>query len=606
MAELVVYAYNGPGEQDTAELLAAQLPPDWVVIVGRALPTPQKDDVDLMVVGINRIYAVEIKHWGPSIEVVNGGWRVKGELRVSPIGRNAQVSRITASVLRNAVGGYKSASAGQHLVVPKVVLSYPALKLITTDYPYDDTQIELATDAASALVEADSTPTNLHQVRDKVVSFLSGLSARTERPTQFGPFTVETEVEGVGRARVFVGKDLDNDPIVLHAYPMDGWGPGVDVASLVKHERVATRRIADMQRAWSVEATISDDVRRWVVLPIRPVPSVALSRHTAVGQIPTRNERGELSDRALRIIADAFAALAETHQNGVVHRGLSPARVLIGKNDRVLLRDFYLAHASQEETIVAEIADIVDGSAPFRAPEVQMYIGAASAASDVYSMALSLLWWINGDVALTDAADVQNLATTVADLGLGLTADVIASCVADDATTRPTAAEVLDKLTALQTSGDHHEITLAAMAPASPSASSTPSVSFVEGGVIQGRYRLDRQIGFGGYATSWLATDTVHGGARVIKQYTNPDSTWAVKKEFDAAARLHNPRCARVWDCQPEAPVFLVSEYIDGQSLKDFGLQGTNDEDDYRQVALDALEGLAYMHSDPDPRVVAA
>ena len=580
MAELVVYAYSGPGEKEAAETLAKGLPDQWVVIAGRALPTPQKDDVDLVVIGMNRLFTVEVKHWGPSVDVVNGGWRVKGELRLSPIGRNAQISRITASVLRQSVPGYKLASSGQHLVVPKVVLTYPGLRLTTTAYPYDNTQIELLEDAAAALVGADFPLTNFHQVRDKVASFLSGLSVRHERPTQFGSFSVETEVESVGRARVFVGKDLDEDPIVLHAYPMDGWGAGVDVAALVRHERVATRRIAEMQRAWSVEATFNDDVRRWVVLPIRPVPSVSLTRHSAVGQIAVLDGSGHLSERALRIVTDALAALAETHHKGVIHRGLSPSRILVGKNDRMMLRDFYLAHASQEATIVAEIADVVDGSAHYRAPEVRAYIGAATKASDVYSMALSLLWWINADVTLTDADGIKELASTIPKLGLA--AAVLSSCVADDAKQRPTAAEALEALTSLQAPSD------AAPEPDPSSSTHTSDLAptsslvgvFAEGGLhgANGRYRLDRQLGSGGFATSWLATDTVLGAARVIKQYTNPDSTWMVKKEFEAAAQLQNPRCARVWDCQPEAPVFLVSAYIDGQSLKAFGLMGAKDE----------------------------
>src|SRR4051812_27254592 len=103
MAELVVYDYVGPGEQLTAETLAKALPDAWLIIAGRALPTAQKDDVDLLIVGDNRIFVLEQKHWGPEVVVENGGWRVKGALRPSPIGRNTQVAKILVGVLKAAV-----------------------------------------------------------------------------------------------------------------------------------------------------------------------------------------------------------------------------------------------------------------------------------------------------------------------------------------------------------------------------------------------------------------------------------------------------------------------------------------------------------------------
>lgn len=590
MADLVVYAYNGPGEQTTAETLAQGLPAGWSVIAGRALPTPQKDDVDLMVVGENFVFVVEVKHWGPKIEVLNGGWRVKGQIRESPVGRNAQVARITAGVLKRAIGGYNAAAGGKHLVTPKIVLSYPAVELDTSGYPYDDNQILFLDEGVEALKEADASKTGLSAIRDKVVGFLSGLAVRQEAPTQLGSFTITAEVEGVGRSRVFVGNDLDGDAALLRAYPKDGWGPGVDVARLVRHERVATKRIAELQRAWSVEATFVDDARRWIVLPVRPVPSVSLARHAAVGQIEVRDEVGRLTERARHIVADAFEALAEVHQKGVVHRGLMPSRVLLAKNDRVLFRDFYLAHATEEATIVAEIADTVDGSAPFRAPEVAMYVGNASEKSDVYSLALTLLWWIHGDVTLIDPDAIRGLGVS-ADDG-GPVSKVLAACLVRDAGARPTAESMVDELRRLAT-----PVRAVTEVPSAHSALSAPA--FVEGGHVgvQGRYRLQRPLGQGGFATSWLAIDTVTGAARVIKEYSNPDSAWLVKQEFEAAEKLSSPRCARVWDYSPASPVFLVSEYIDGQSLRDFAALGTASEEDYRQVALDALEGLAYMHS---------
>ncbi|WP_088320452.1 protein kinase [Kineosporia sp. R_H_3] len=590
VAELVVYAYAGPGEQDTAETLAAGLPAEWLIVAGRALPTPQKDDVDLLVIGTNRIFVLEQKHWGPTIRVQNGGWQVKGQLRQSPIGRNSQVAKILAGVLKDAVQGYGSAARGTHLVQARVLLSHPNLDLDTSSYPYDDDQILLLDDAAGALQEDDSGVTGFQQIRKKVMDFVSGLAVREAKPSELGPFIVEAEVESVGRSRVFEAKDSDGDPALLRVYPMDGWGPGVDAQALVTHERQATKQIADIQRSWSVEATFTDDVRRWIVLPTRPIPSVSLARHAAAGQLEVKEGEG-LTARAAGIVVDAFDALAEVHQTGVVHRGLMPARVLVGKQDRVLFRDFYLAHADNQATVGPILADTVDGSVPFRAPEVTQLIGAATTKSDVYSLALTLLWWINGDVAVKDSDAVKVAAVAAAQLDPFT--KLLAKCLADKPTDRPEAAGAAAMFRAL--------LQPLPPAPRTPGASDgRPDDVFAEGQAVgpHGRWRIERELGQGSFAISWLATDTQLNAQRVIKQYFASKAVANAQLEFEAAAKLHHPRCARVWDFSPKPPVYLVSDYIAGRTLKELGQERVATEEDFRQVALDILEALAYIHDE--------
>ncbi|GAA1999087.1 protein kinase domain-containing protein [Nocardioides kribbensis] len=590
MAELIVYDYVGPGEQLTAETIAKVLPDSWLIIAGRALPTAQKDDVDLLVVGENRIFVLEQKHWGPKVTVDNGGWWVKGALRPSPIGRNTQIAKILAGVLKTAVPGYSAASKGAHLVEARVVLSYPDLVLDTDAYPYDDSQIMLLDEVAANLQAVDAGATNLYTVRNQLVEFLGGLSVRAAKPDFLGPFAVDTEVEGVGRSRVFRGKDVDGDPVLLRAYPMDGWGPGVDPKQLVKHERQATKQIADIQRSWSVEATFEDDARRWIILPFRPTSSVSLARHAAAKHLKVTDGEG-LTERAANIVFDAFDGLAEVHAKGVVHRGLMPDRVLVGKNDRVLLRDFYLAHADSQLTVGPIVADTVDRSVPYRAPETEILIGAATEKSDVYALALSLLWWINGDVSVKDDA-IKSLASSVGDFGP--VTEMLLSCVAEKADDRPSAADAADQLRGLVHPPPPPEEPLSPP----PASDQTHNVFAVGGTVDNGRYQIEHALGHGGFATSWRALDTKLGVTRVIKQYTDPGATWQVKQEFDAAQKLNHARCARVWDCSPEPPIYLVADFIEGQSLLNFGQKGTASEEDYRQIALDALDGLAYMHGE--------
>ena len=77
MAELRVKGeYVGPGEQRTAEYLAANLPDGWVIFAGRKLPGPNRDDADLVVVGKSLVFVIEEKAWGPTIVVDDNNWYV--------------------------------------------------------------------------------------------------------------------------------------------------------------------------------------------------------------------------------------------------------------------------------------------------------------------------------------------------------------------------------------------------------------------------------------------------------------------------------------------------------------------------------------------------
>jgi len=69
----------------------------------------------------------------------------------------------------------------------------------------------------------------------------------------------------------------------------------------------------------------------------------------------------------VRIIADSARALAFAHDNGVIHRDIKGANILIEKDGRVLVTDFGIARAVGEHTITA--TGMVMGTPSFMSPE---------------------------------------------------------------------------------------------------------------------------------------------------------------------------------------------------------------------------------------------
>src|SRR5215203_4761424 len=90
------------------------------------------------------------------------------------------------------------------------------------------------------------------------------------------------------------------------------------------------------------------------------------------------------------------------------------------------------------------------------------------------------------------------------------------------------------------------------------------------GKVLQGRYRVERQIGQGGMGAVFIATDERFGSIVAIKETLFMDDKF--RRAFEREARLLNslrhPALPRVSDHFIEGNgQFIVMEFIDGEDL---------------------------------------
>lgn len=561
MADIrVVGDYRGPGEKRTAETLAAQLPSDWVVIANRSLPTQEHDDLDIVVVGRNLIFVVEDKYWGPTIKVTPGAWTVKGQPRTNPTDRISFLARKLAGLLRNSVNGYPKHG---HLVNSFVVLSNPDVRVDWSEAGPESDIVVMLSDAAQILQDDDrQAKSGLGLAREATITYLTGWKERNAVPPEIGAYKVIQEDTPLGRARVFVARDDIKNLVFLRCYPMDGWGPDIDPTNLIRRERMAIEKLAQSGRALRSQPVFEDELHRWFVVPIVQQP---LKKLVQLLPMVTAGEVTEI----IQFLIDAFRGLQQIHSEGVVHRGIEPRRVAQGSDGSVKFIDFYLAQLSGEMTVAPSLNELADSGVPYRAPECEAFIGAATPASDVYSLALCLLWWLRADPKASPSVDA---VPTRAELVPA--AAVLRQCTAPRPGDRPSIDDVIGELTKL--------------------LPRTPTASFAPGQLIASRYLIERPLGEGGFAKSWLAVDQNSGEKRVLKQYSNAVPPDTAQKEFKAASNIIHERCARVWDISSD-PAFLIADYIDGESLTN-ACSSTIAPEDYRRYALDILDALSYMH----------
>ena len=180
----------------------------------------------------------------------------------------------------------------------------------------------------------------------------------------------------------------------------------------------------------------------FVVLDLVDGPTLA-ARLAAGGPIPPHE--------AAEVGAQVADALAYVHDQGVVHRDVTPANVLCSPDGRALLADFGIARLIDTSRVTAAATTV--GTAAYMAPEQVQGVDVTPAA-DVYSLGLVLLELLTGRKAFTGTAQETAVArlvrdpdtsTDVPDAWRDLLRDMTERAPSD----RPSAAQVRDRLRAM-------------------------------------------------------------------------------------------------------------------------------------------------------------
>ncbi|MGH2759543.1 MAG: Stk1 family PASTA domain-containing Ser/Thr kinase [Actinomycetota bacterium] len=121
--------------------------------------------------------------------------------------------------------------------------------------------------------------------------------------------------------------------------------------------------------------------------------------------------------------------------------------------------------------------------------------------------------------------------------------------------------------------------------------------------VLAGRYEVVRRVGVGGMADVYLADDTKMGRQVALKilhpQYAGDDSfIERFRREALAAARLQHPNIVQIYDSGQQGDFnFIVMEYVEGRSLKDYlADEGPLEVAEASRIAREVLTALAYAH----------
>ncbi|MFC7957311.1 Stk1 family PASTA domain-containing Ser/Thr kinase [Rhodococcoides kroppenstedtii] len=118
-----------------------------------------------------------------------------------------------------------------------------------------------------------------------------------------------------------------------------------------------------------------------------------------------RSEGPMAPKRAMEVIADVCAALDFSHRNGIVHRDVKPANVMINRAGAVKVMDFGIARAIADSSSPMTQTAAVIGTAQYLSPE-QARGEQVDARSDVYSLGCVLFEILTGEPPFTGDSPV--------------------------------------------------------------------------------------------------------------------------------------------------------------------------------------------------------
>lgn len=282
-----------------------------------------------------------------------------------------------------------------------------------------------------------------------------------EDPRRLGAYDIVARLGEGGQGVVYLGRGASGEQVAIKLLH-NALVADQDARTRFLREVAVAQRVARFSTAPVLHADL-DGSRPYIVSEYVPGPSL---RQLVDNEGPRRGAALE------RLAISTATALAAIHRAGILHRDLKPANVLMGPEGPVVI-DFGIARALDAPGATA--TGMAMGTPSYLAPE-QLSGSTVTEAADVFAWGVTMVFAATGKPAFgSDSIPVvmnRILHHEPEMEGLeGTLGELVAACLSKDPAERPTADEIIVKLTG-------QPVPKAAIEPVQPAAPPAPSAPF--------------------------------------------------------------------------------------------------------------------------------
>jgi serine/threonine protein kinase len=571
-------------------------------------------EVDIAVIAPHAVYLVDVKGTRGLIDVYGPKWYPQGRQPFSsPLAKLRGHAKAVKGIITSSQPGRRDLL---DIYVDAVVVLTALDATLVDQGGRDSPNVTTLKKAAGFFQNATRIPAgkskNIGAYNNIIVKAVQGVAKPRSGPLRFGSWEVLEKLGGTDtytEYRAFNAYAGQKSTALIRAYQADPYRP--------QEEREKQRLL--ISTAFRALSTTSGHpgivgVRDFFptegedkyILVTEDVPGQALRVHIAK---PTM---ALTVDQKNTVAADLLSALAHLSNHNVVHRNISPANILVGTDAHVRLTGFDFARPGTEHsrTIAQEIVD--DLEPRYMAPEIHGEPGAATPASDIFSLGLVLYELFTGErpfktpTELFEQKAVFAVNPSAARPELPKRFDLwLQKLCAFDPDQRPVAARALSEFKLLLNPADisaSEAVSAQASAPDMPLTQLDYS-NLLPQTQLTPKYVVEKRLGKpGSFGVAYKVIDTLGDVSRAMKLVLRDriSTVDRLKKEYKTLLRIpDHPNVVKVIDADlipGNGPPYIVFEYIDGLDVGEMIEGNLFAPEDALELARQVVSGLVHLH----------
>jgi serine/threonine protein kinase len=604
------------GEQRLIDFLEVNLPEDYTLIpnIEIASTNPRNNqtqywEYDLVVVTPHAVYNIENKDWKGRVEGDDNYWYVNDRQKPNPLKTGRIKTAILASKLKE-----EDRELGKAWIQNMVTLSYPNSMAPSiwqeagkVSFQLDQRLINYITDPESA----GKWDNAISDIQSQIVDYLVG---------KFSEKKTEDKKEVYGHEILEI-VDQENYYTEYLAKPK-----GV-TSSIRKRIKEYTLQISGLSPAELKQRELKIKNGFKALEHIKSNPFITNVQYELdeenhiFYEITDFLEEDSLRNKAkngtftfsekIDILKNIMAALKAAHKQNVYHRDINPDNIYY-RGGYAMLGNFgkayFTYHNDEGYTVQATINE--QNATPYHA--LELTIGEASRASDLYSFGILAYWLFVGEEPIASPYELNNLngrlpeAKWPSKVKPSLPKWIDELCnktILVDEFQRIDNVEELESFIKKATTQEA-TTTKPQIAETTKEDVSEKDIEDINEGDRIGDYTIYNELGKGGYSKVFKVKHSIQGTEYAMKLFNKSVNDASVKDEYKALVKLDHPNIVKfIWNgTTPSGQFYTLTELLEGENL---GIYARTDArlpmHRIYQLATQILSALVSMQSQKRP-----